>query len=138
MAFAPLLLTGGLEIGGVDVSEQVTSFMIKASRDSIEVPATFGARKSFFAGNDSYELEIEYLQDVDATALSQIFWDAIGSAAGTVTFSGTLKDGAVSATNPEWSGTVVVTSVGLSGEVNTVGVDSVTFPIQGRPAKAVA
>lgn len=136
MAFAPLILTGNLEIDGVDVSDQVTSFMFKASRDSVTVPATFGQRKSFRAGDDSYEVDIAYLSDTDATALTQIFWTAIADTDGTVTVAGTMRPGAVSATNPQWTATAVVTGVGVGGDVNTVGVDSQTFPLTDRPTQA--
>tara|TARA_R110000803_G_scaffold63024_1_gene123565 strand:- start:7264 stop:7680 length:417 start_codon:yes stop_codon:yes gene_type:complete len=138
MAFAPLILTGNLEIDGVDVSAQVTAFKFSAARAQIEIPQTFGTRMSFAAGNDSYEIEIEYLSDNDATALSQIFWTAIADADGTVTCAGTFRTGAVSATNPQWTATAVVTGVGIGGEVNTVGVDSQTFPLTDRPTQAVA
>lgn len=141
MAFEPLLLTGNLKINDVDVSDQVTSFAFTGTRDSIEIPATFGQRKSFRGGNDSYEVEISYLSDVDTTALTQIFWAALADAdgtpeAGTVEVSGTLRPGAVSATNPEWSGVALVTGTSLGGEVNTVGTDSQTFPLQDRPTQS--
>lgn len=137
MAFAPLILTGNLEINGTDVSDQVTSFMFKAARDQIEIPATFGQRKSFRAGNDSYEVDIDYLTDVDATALTQIFWTAIADADGTVEIAGTMRPGVVSATNPQWTATAVVTGAGIGGEVNTVGTDSQTFPLTDRPTQVV-
>lgn len=137
MAFAPLILTGNLEIDDIDVSDQVTSFMFKAARDQIEIPATFGQRKSFRAGNDSYEVDISYLTDTDATALTQIFWTAIADTDGTVTVAGTMRPGPVSATNPQWTATAVVTGAGIGGEVNTVGTDSQTFPLTDRPTQSI-
>ena len=136
MAFAPLILTGNLEIDGTDVSEQVTAFTFRGTRDQIEIPSTFGARMSFAAGDDQYEVEIEYLSDTDATALSQIFWTALADATGTVSVAGTFRPGAVSATNPQWTATAVVTAVGIGGTVNNVGTDSVTFPLTDRPTQA--
>lgn len=138
MAFAPLILTGNLKINDVDVSEQVTSFKFSGTRDTIEVPETFGSRKSVRGGGDEYEVEISYLQDVDATALTVIFWDALADAAGTVTVAGTVRPGAVSATNPEFEATALVTGAGIGGDVNTVGLDSQTFPLLDRPVKNVA
>lgn len=135
MAFAPLLLTGNLKINGTAVASQVTSFMFKAQRDSIEVPATFGTRKSYRPGDDTYEVDISYLTDTDATALTQIFWTAVADAAGTVTVAGTMRPGVVSATNPEWTATAVVTGAGIGGDVNTIGVDSQTFPLTDRPTQ---
>jgi len=137
MAFAPLILTGNLEIDGTDVSDQIVGFKFTAARDRIEVPATLGQRKSFRAGNDSYEVEIEYLSDVDATAVTQLLWTAIADADGTIAVAGTYRPGAVSATNPQWTATAVVTGVGIGGNVNEVGTDSQTFPLTDRPTQVV-
>lgn len=136
MPFAPIILQGSLTLGAVDVSTQVTSFEIRGVRDAVEVPATFGARKSYRAGSDSYELTVNFLQDIDAEAISQVLWTALGDSAGTLLFSGRLKSGVVSATNPRWHGTAVVTGFNLGGEYNTIGEDSVTFPLTDRPTKA--
>ena len=135
MAFAPLILRGNLTIDGESVADQVTSFQFKGMRDQIEIPATFGQRKSVAGGGDSYEAEISFLQDIDAEAISQIFWNALADADGTVELAGTLKAGSVSATNPEFTVTALVTAANLGGEVNTVGVDSVTLPCLDRPVK---
>lgn len=133
MAFAPLILTGNLEIDGTDVSDQIIGFKFSAARDQIEIPATLGQRKSFAAGNDSYEVEIEYLSDTDATAVTQLLWAAIADADGTIVVGGTYRPGAVSATNAQWTATAVVTGVGIGGNVNEVGTDSQTFPLTDRP-----
>ena len=135
MAFAPLILTGNLTIDGVDVSDQVTAFKFSATRDQVEIPATLGQRKSFRAGNDMYEVEIEYLSDVDATAITQVLWTAIADADGTIDVAGTFRPGAASASNPEWTATAVVTGVGIGGTVNEVGTDSQTFPLTDRPTQ---
>jgi len=135
MAFAPLILTGNLSIDSVDVSDQVTAFKFSAARAQIEIPQTFGTRMSFAAGNDSYEVEIEYLSDTDSTAISQILWTALADSTGTIVVAGTFRPGAVSTTNPQWTGTAVVTGAGIGGEVNTVGVDSQTFPLTDRPTQ---
>lgn len=136
MAFAPLILRGNLEINGTDVSDQVTSFTIRGARDTIDIPATFGTPKSFAGGDDTYEVEIQYLPDVDTTALTQIFWTALSDDDGTITFGGTMRFGATSATNPRWTGTALVTAVGIGGQVNTVATDSVTFPCVDRPTQS--
>lgn len=135
MAFAPLILTGNLEIDTVDVSEQVTSFKFSATRDQIDIPATFGTRMSYAPGNDTYEVELEFLADTDTTAITQILWTAIADATGTIDVAGTFRPGAVSATNPQWTATAVVTGVGVGGEVNTVNTDSQTFPLLDRPVQ---
>lgn len=137
MAFAPLILKGNLEINGTDVSDQVTAFKFMGVRAEVEIPATFGTRQSVGPGNDTYQVQIDYLADVDAAALTQIFWTAIADGEGTVEVSGTFRDEVVSATNPLWVGTALVTGAGIGGDVNTVAVDSQTFPLLDRPTQDI-
>lgn len=137
MAFAPLILTGNQTANGTDVSDQVMAFKVTGARERVQIPATFGLRRSFRAGDDTYEVQIDYLSDTDSTSLSQVFWDAIGDVDGTIELTGTMRPGAISATNPAFTMTAVVTGVGIGGTVNTVGVDSQTFPLTDRPAQDV-
>jgi hypothetical protein len=136
MAFAPVIMTGDLEINDTDVSDQVMSFVLRATRDTIRIPATLGARSSVRGGDDQYEVQINFLPDVDATALSMIFWDAVAASPGTITFGGKLRAGATAAGNPRFEGVAQVTALALGGEVNTVLTDSVTFPCLDRPTKS--
>lgn len=141
MAFEPLLLTEGLTMdagsGHVDISEQVYGFKITGTREEITVRKTFGRRKSFRPGSDEYEVEVMFLQDVDATALSRIFYDMLADADGTVEFTGKMRSDAVSANNPEWTMTALVNKAGFGGEVDTVGEDSVTFKLLDRPTQDI-
>lgn len=132
----PLILKGNLRVNDIDVSEAVTSFMFSGQRDTIDIPATFGASKSFRAGSDSYEVEISYLlgsNTATPTQLTNVFWEALADTDGTVTVSGTFAPGPASSTNPRYTATAVVTGVGIGGEVNTLAQDSQTFPLVGRP-----
>ena len=68
-------------------------------------------------------------------ALSMIFWDAIADADGTINFTATLRDGTVSASNPEWAGVAIVTGTDLGGQVDEIGVSTLTLPLLDRPTK---
>lgn len=136
MAFAPLILRGNLQIDGADVSAQVTQFKFAGVRAQIDIPGTFDTRPSFAGGYDTYEVAIDYLADTDSTALTQVFWAALASDPGTIVVSGTFRAGEVSGTNPMWTATAQVLMTALGGEVNTVALDSVTFPCLDRPVQA--
>lgn len=136
MAYDPIILRGNLKVNGTDVSEQVTQFVFRGTRDTIDVPATFGRRASFSAGSDKYSVTIDFLQDQDATALSVIFWDALADADGEITVAGSFEDGIVAPANPLYTATAVVNAAGMGGVVNTVATDSVTFPLTDRPVKS--
>lgn len=138
MAFAPLVLTGSLTIDSVDVSAQVKSFRFSGSRVEVPIPATFDTDTSYAAGPGSWQVEIEYMSDTDSTALTQVFWTAITTAPHTVTVSGTVREGAVSASNPRWYGTAVVTAWGLGGAHSELGVESVTFNMTAAPTQATS
>ena len=133
----PLILKGNLKVNGIDVSGSVTSYTFSGQRDTIDIPATFGSRASFAAGSDTYQVEIAYLSNTATPAeLTSVFWDALADANGTVTVSGSFSSGAVSATNPSYTATAVVTGVSIGGAVNSLGQDSQTFPLKDRPVKS--
>jgi hypothetical protein len=133
-----IILKGTPEINSTDVSGQVMEIMFSGSRDSINIPATFGQRASFAAGNDTYEVTIRFLQGVTATDVSEILFAAMGDTTGTITVGATMKAGAVDTDNPKYEGTAVVTDWDIGGEVNSVGQTSVTLPLTDRPTKAVS
>ena len=138
MAFAPLVLSGSLTIDGVDVSAQVKSFRFAGTRVNVPIPATFDTDMSFAAGPGSWQVEIEYLSDVDSDALTQVFWLAMTTAPHLVEVSGTVRAGAVSATNPRWYGLAVVTSWGLGGGHYELGTDSVVFNLTAAPTQSTS
>jgi len=134
----PLILRGNLLVNTVDVSSGVTSFAFSGERETIDIPPTFGTSKTYAAGTDSYQVEVSYFTNVATpTLLTSVFWDALATNAGTVTVSGTFSPGPVSATNPRYTATAVVTGVGIGGDVNTLAMDSQTFPLLARPVRTV-
>lgn len=138
MAFAPLVLTGALTIGGTDVSDQVKSFRFSGTRDVIQVSPTYTADYGFAGGPARWQVDIEYMADTDAAALTQVFWTAITTSPHTVTVSGTVSSGAVSASNPRWHGTAVVVSWGLGGKHYDLATESVSFPLTAAPTQATS
>lgn len=149
MANVPLVvLTANFKAGAsagtaVDQKDAILSMTIKGGRDLIELPPTFARGKTAQAGADSYEVEIEYMPDDTgaATFFAQL-WDALDPATnptGEVYFEGTLHGtGAVSASNPKWSGTMIVTEAALGGTANTLSRKSSTFRLKARPTKVTA
>lgn len=137
MAFAPLILRSNITINTVDVGVQVMALTFLGSRDMIRIPATFGSRSSVAGGDDTYTAKLDFMQDVNALAISQILWEALADAVGTIIIAGTFRAGAVSVTNPRWTGTAQVGGFELGGAVNQLGVDSQTFELRGRPVRTI-
>lgn len=149
MATTPfVILTGQCKIGAsagtaVDVKDAVTALTIRGARAVVEIPATLATGEvSRKAGTSTYELEVAFLGDDTATtALTMLLWDALDATTnptGELYFEGNLHAGVTSASNPKWSGTMIVTGSAFGGEVGTVSVDSQTFPLTGRPTRATA
>ena len=131
-----MILKGNIEIESTDVSDQVASLTFMGSRDSVNLRATYGSEPSFAAGNVTYECSIDLNQGVAATDLSIVLFDQLADADGTITVYGTFQPGAVSATNPSFTATALVTDFEVGGEVNTEGTSAFTFPLLARPVKA--
>jgi|GEM_PF-5253480 len=133
-----MILKGNIEIESTDVSDHVASLTFMGSRDSVKLRPTYGVQGSFAGGDATYECAIDLNQGVEATDLSMILFDELADADGTITVSGTFQAGAVSVSNPKFTGTALVTDFEIGGEVNTEGTSAFTFPLLARPTKATS
>lgn len=144
MAFDPLLvLKGEIKIGATSgtatsYKAEVTSVVLKKSRDTVEIPATLGTgRKDRKAGAVMNEITINVIGDVQATSLWAALWAAMDTDSGEQYFECLLKDGAVGALNPKFSGQMVVTEASIGAASGTLSQFSVTMPINGDITKAI-
>ena len=83
------------------------------------------------------EITINVIGDVQATSLWAALWAAMDTDSGEQYFECLLKDGAVSATNPKFSGQMVVTEASIGAASGTLSQFSVTMPINGDITKAI-
>lgn len=112
----------------------------------IELSDEFEAKKttSFASGGaeenkgglESFEVAITFNQDYDAAALDAIMWALRRSV---VTFAARADADAVSASNPQYSGKLLINKwVPIAGAVGDVGEVDVTFPGSGPLARATS
>lgn len=141
-----LVLTGALGLGGTGTdfltgqtvhSDEVTAFKVTAKVDTIEVPATMTTPIHGRGGAVDYSLTISYLANDIASTLFRKLWTALTTATKTLTFSGTMRTGAISATNPVWYGTIVVTEASIGAAAQALSTGQATFPMTGAPTKAI-
>jgi hypothetical protein len=126
-----VLLRGSLTLNAVDVSDWVTEFKISRTRDVVEVPATLGTgTKSRSAGAHDYTLSISFLSETAASSAWATLWDAMETDSAEIPFAGKLQDAAVSATNPSFAGTILVTALDTGGTVGSLQQSSHTYPIK--------
>ena len=140
MTTTVLMLDGGtFTLGGTDYSDAVSKIVLHASADTVEVPQTFATPKTLRKGPVKYELEIDYLSNDIA---SQLFDDLFAAIAvgqtGQLAFVVRFRAGAVSASNPQWTGTLVVTDASIGGEAGGLSNGSGTFGCTAAPVKATS
>ena len=128
----------GFKIGTtyVDLTDHVTSLTINRQFDELDVTAMGASGHSFIAGLESSTISVDFLND-DATA--QVM-TTLNTLVGTnakfkilqTTVPGTPTTGTVSATNPLYSGLVLVNKLTpVAGKVGDVAVQSLTFTVSG-------
>jgi hypothetical protein len=123
-------LKGALTIGGINVADQCSSFVIKTERNAVTVPASLSnIREVQKAGSKKLALEINFWSTMAAADFWAELWDAVDTDSAELTFAGKLNDAALSADNPEYGGTIVVLALETGGEVGSLREQSQTYPI---------
>lgn len=119
----------------VDVSGEVTKAQIHFIKDELDVPATVGLPRSTRGGGTTATLEVGFLA-TDGTngVLWPLVYAASLTAAKTLWFIVTYHTAAgESATNPSWTGSVIVSGGELGGDAETISQTSQTFPYTDLP-----
>jgi len=120
----------------VDLTDHVTSLTINRQFDELDVTAMGASGHAFIAGLESSSISVDFLND-DATA--QVM-TTLNTLVGTnakfkilqTTVPGTPTTGTPSATNPLYSGLVLVNKLTpVAGKVGDVAVQSLTFTVSG-------
>jgi hypothetical protein len=120
----------------VDLTDHVTSLTINRQFDELDVTAMGASGHSFIAGLESSTISVDFLND-DATAQVMTTLNAlVGTNAKfkilQTTTPGTPTTGTPSATNPLYSGLVLVNKLTpVAGKVGDVAVQSLTFTVSG-------
>lgn len=123
-------LEGNITINAVDYSDEITSLVINMRRNTTTRPATFGnANRSQKAGDAENSITINFVNDVVGAALQQELFDAILTDSAELAFTATLKDAAVGADNPTYSGTMIVTDLDIGGDVGVENQQRKTYPL---------
>ena len=120
----------------VDLTDHVTSLTINRQFDELDVTAMGASGHAFIAGLESSTISVDFLND-DATAQVMTTLNAlVGTNAKfkilQTTVPGTPTTGTPSATNPLYSGLVLVNKLTpVAGKVGDVAVQSLTFTVSG-------
>lgn len=132
-----VLLDAQLSIANNDLTDWC--FKIELS-DEFEDKSTTtyasGGAEEVLGGLEKFEAAISFKQDYDDNAIDEIMWALRRSV---VTFAARAKESAVSASNPQYSGSILINKwVPIAGSVGDVAEVDVTFPGSGPLARATS
>ena len=134
---ARLVLTNAFVQLGVssDISDHVASITLSSSFDIVETTAFGDTAKKRVAGLADNSLTLELHQDYAASSIESIIYPLLGTA---VAFEVRPVNTTVGATNPKYTGSVLVTEwTPLNGSVGELATASITWPISGAITKSV-
>lgn len=133
------LLASFLSIDGTDLSSYCSKIELNAEIEEQDVTtfASLGWKEST-GGLASGSLAVTFKQDVAAGAVDSIMWPLFLSRT-PKTFEVRADSGPVSASNPRYSGNVLITQWNpISGNVGDVAEVDVEFPTSGPITRATA
>ncbi len=132
-----VLLDAQLTINGTDVTEWVAKVELQDEfEDKDTTTMASGGAKEVQGGLESGEIGVTFKQDYAATKLDAIMWPLRRSV---VTWTARADLDAVSASNPQYSGSLLVNKwVPIAGSVGDVAEVDVSFPMSGPMARATS
>lgn len=120
-----------IEVGGVDLSDHINQ--VELPVEVAELDSTNFASEGWTeqtGGLKSWSATIGFLQDFDAAQVDATLWPLLGTHAALTVKP---RDTTVSATNPSYEGTVLVSRITpISGQVGALAAMSVTWPGKGK------
>lgn len=94
--------------------------------------------KTFLAGLREGTLGINFLNDYAAGSVDATLWPLFASGTGVTTFATRKDAGAISAANPEYSGSIVVTQHKTGATVGELATMDVQYPTTGAVSRATS
>ena len=134
---AKIVLTNAyITVGGVDLSDSISSVSLSTTRDAVETTA-FGstAARTRVAGLADNSVTLEFHQDFASGEVEATIYPLIGTSAAVVVKP---NGGTTGATNPSYTFNALVTEwTPVNGAVGELATASVTWPVDGAITKAV-
>ena len=125
----------GLKINAIDLSDHVTSVTLNRSFDELEVTAMGDTGHKFVKGLEASSVTIDFLNDTASANVLATLQAAWGTTVEVKLLQ--AKGTAVSATNPLYTFNVLVNNTtDINGDVASVGMQSVTWNVQGATTVA--
>ena len=123
-------------VNAVDLSDHVRQVTLNYSAELQDDTAMGDDTRSRIGGLKDWSMEVEFNQDFAASEVDVTLFGLVGT-----TFTVTLKptSGAVSATNPSYSGTGILESYPpMGGSVGDIATTSITIQAAGTLTRATS
>lgn len=128
------------KVGTTDLSTYVSSVTISQEFDQLEVTRMGSTGHEYIAGLENSSISIDFNADFAASAVNQTINGATagnGLVGTTATIKIVPQSGAVAASNPLYTATVLVTQWPQVYNVGELATVSVTWPVSGAISKAI-
>lgn len=133
---AKIVLTNAyVSVGGVDLSDAISSVSLSTTRDAVETTA-FGstAARTRVAGLADNSVTLEFHQDFATSEVEQTIYPLLGTL---TTIIVNANGSSTTTTNPSYTFSALVTEwTPVNGAVGELATASVTWPISGAITKA--
>jgi len=134
---ARIVLTNAVvKINSVDLSDHVASVELAQEVEEVETTAFGDSARTRTGGLANNSLSLDFHQDFASASVDDTLNGLVG---GTASFEILPNGTAVGATNPKYTGTVLLTEwTPVSGAIGELATASVTWPISGAVTRATA
>lgn len=122
-------------INSVDLSDHVRQATLALEATALDSTAMGDSWSEQTGGLKSGTLTIEFLDDFAASEVDATLWPIFGTV---VTFIVRPDAGAVSATNPNYTGSVFIQQHAVGGSLNEMAMKSLTLPTSGAVSRATS
>ena len=123
-------------VNSVDLSDHVKSVSINYSAEELDDTAMGDTSKSRIAGLKDWSVEVTWNQDYATGKVDATCWPLVGAAAFPIAV--VPVNAAVSATNPNYNGSCVLTSYATGNGVGELASGTTTFAGDGTLTRSVA
>lgn len=123
-------------VNSVDLSDYIRQVTLNVSADELDDTAMGDTYRSKIGGLKDWSVALEFNSDFGASLVDATLWPLLGT---TTTVAVKPTSAATSATNPQYSGPVLVTEVNPMGNsVGDLATVSVTWPGAGTLSRATS
>lgn len=129
------LINEFVSVNGVNLSDHVRQAVLTAEASALDSTAMGDTWMENIFGLKSGQLQIEFNDDMAAGSVDATLWPLLGT---NVAFEVRPDAGAVSATNPKYTGLIGIAQIVIGGQLNEVARKSITFPTSGAITRATA